>query len=402
MAEGAADVPPDTLLRLLRESPAFATLWASRAISFIGDGVSQVALVLLAARSGPKAVGLVLLANTLPRLLGPVTGAVADRFDQRRLMAGTELAQAAVFTALAVLLPSLALLLPLVALAGLLATVFAPAGKSAVPTLVPPGRLGRANALIGTAFNLQIVAGPAIGGLLVGAFGTRTAFAVDAATFLLSALLLLRLPPLRPDPDREPATLLAETTAGLRYAFITPLPRRLLLATVLMVSFAAMDNVALVFLVQKTFGGSATAYGVVVACFGVGMLAGSILLLRVADRWRADRVLAAGFLTTAVATPATGLAPALGVAAVAQAVAGGANSLEVIATDTLVQQRVPAPLRGRLFGAVSTSAQVGSGVAYAVGGPLVAAVGPRTTFVIAGAGAVAGLGALLPLLASRD
>ena len=78
---------------VLRESPRFRYLWLSRSISATGTGAGRVALVLLAAPSGPGTVTLVLLCTALPQLLGPVAGAVADRVDQRRLLAGCETGQ---------------------------------------------------------------------------------------------------------------------------------------------------------------------------------------------------------------------------------------------------------------------------------------------------------------------
>ncbi len=388
---------------LLRVAPDFRYLWLSRMVSFTGDGIGRVALVLLAAPAGPEAVSLVLLANTVPRLLGPVAGAIADRVDQRRLMAGCELGQAAIYAAIyataTVSRPRLEVLLPLVAAAGLLATLFSPAGKGSVPRLVPADRLTGANAMLTTAFNLQIVAGPAIGGVLVGLAGTSSAFAADAGTFVLSALLLSRLRALPPDAAAS-ATLTADTVAGLRYAARAALPRALVLGTLVFVSFAAMDNVALVFLVQDKLRGSHLGYGVTVAAFGAGMLAASLLLTRFGRRSRAEHLLISGLALTGVFTALTGLAPDVLLAALAQAAAGVGNTLDLVGTDTLVQRVVPPPLLGRVFGAVSTSAQVGSGIAYAAVGFVVAAAGPRTAFVIAGAGTAAGLAILGPALRS--
>ena len=100
---------------LLREARRFRFLWLSRTISATGIGVSRVALVLLASPAGAGAVSLVLLANTLPQLLGTVAGAVADRVDQRRLLAGCECGQGLIFALIAVFRPPVPLLLPLVA-----------------------------------------------------------------------------------------------------------------------------------------------------------------------------------------------------------------------------------------------------------------------------------------------
>jgi MFS family permease len=381
---------------LLRSASGFRALWLSRTVSFVGDGIGRVALVLLAARAGPAAVSLVLLANTVPRLLGPVAGALADRVEQRRLMAGCELGQAIVIGLVAFLLPPLVVLVPLAAVAGLLATAFVPAGRSAVPALVAAADLTRANALLSTALNLQVALGSALGGLAVARAGPRWAFAADAATFVVSAALLSRLDPAR--TGRAPTSLLADTVAGLAYVARTPQPRALVLGLLLVVSFAAVDNVALVFLVQGSLGGSASAYGATQACFGVGMLAASLTLGRARSRRPPSTLLLGGVLATATGTLLTGLAPSVGVVAATQVLAGTGNAAENIANDTLVQRLVPRGMLGRVFGATATAAQAGSGIAYAASGLLLAVVSPRAVFLIAGAGVLAALGVLLPVL----
>jgi MFS family permease len=397
---------------LLREAPQFRYLWLSRTISSTGTGASRVALVLLASPHGPATVSAVLLASTLPQLLGPVAGAVADRVDQRRLLAGCEAGQGLIYAAIAVARPPIPVLLPLVAVAGLLATLFSPAGKSSVPRLVPADRLPRANALLGTALNLQLTAGPAIGGLLVGLAGTSAAFGANAGSFVASALLLGGLGPLPPVPaartgdgsgdgdrhDDRRDGLMSETWAGLRYAARAPVPRALALATLVFVSFAAMDNVALVFLVSRDLHGSAAGYGVTVGAFGAGLLAASLALAAVAGRRPPQQWLIGGIAAGAAGTVGTGLAASIGLASVAQSAAGAGNTADLVGTDTLIQQVVPAHLLGRVFGAVYTAAQAGSGIAYAAAGPLVALTSPRVTFFIAGTGMLGGLLVLIPAL----
>jgi MFS family permease len=383
---------------LLRRAPAFRGLWLARAVSYTGDGISQVAIVVFASASGPAAVGLALLANTAPRLLGPLAGALADRVERRRLMTACQLAQGLVMAVLAALPPALPTLLALSAVAGLLATVFGPAARSVTPRLVDQQDLGRANAMLGTALNLQVVLGPALGGLLVAYGGTRTAFAVDALSFAVSAALLASLPRLRADRrgQRSPG-LLADTLTGLAYIARTPGPRALVLGLLLLVSFAAVDNVALVFLVRDTLGGDVRDYGAVQAAYGLGMLAASVTVTRAFARRSPLALLAAGIAATGAGALLTGLAPAVGMAAAWQALAGAGNAVENIANDTAVQQVVPRHLLGRVFGATGTAAQAGSAVAYAAGGPLLAATSPRAVFVIAAAGVFATLLVLIPL-----
>lgn len=373
----------------------FRVLWWSRAISFAGDGIGRTALVLYAATHGVTAVSLVLLAVALPRFLGPVAGALADRLDQRGLMAVCETGQAAVFGLLALLMPPLPVLVAFVLVSGCFATAFVPAGRSAVPALVPDRDLGRANALLGTAFNIQLAVGPTVGGLAVELGGARIAFAVNALTFLVSALVLTRLPALGNTTVHN--GLWRETVAGLRFVATTPGPRALVVSLFLAVSFAAVDNVALVFLVTELHGSPAD-FGLTQAAYGVGMLAASGLLGFVLGRRSAVALLVGGIGLVSTGAIATALLPALAAVAIAQAVGGMGNGAENIATDTLVQRITPRHLLGRAFGAIATAAQLGSAVAYVAAGPLIGLAGPRGAILVGGIGTGLALLVALPAL----
>ena len=378
---------------LLHQLP-FRALWSARMVSFLGDGVAKTALVLLTARQGPGAVAIVLIAGTLPRFLGPMGGALADRWDRRSLMRMCAVGQALVMAVITAALPPVPVLAVLVAAEASLATAFNPASASCVPQIVDATQLTRANSLIATALTVQVAAGPAIGGLLVGVGGSRTAFAVDAATFLAAAVLLGRLPTL-PPTIAAISGVWASTVDGLRYVGRLPALRSFVAGTLVFVTFAAVDNVALVFLVKDRLGGSATTYGYMQTCFGIGMLVASIFLGIRRRTLAPAPLMLIGSGGTAVGSLLTALAPGLAAAGGAQTLAGIGNGIENVATTTYVQQLVPARMLGRVVGVVSTAGQVGNGLAYAVGAPLVAGLGPRNALIVAAFGAVFGLLILL-------
>jgi MFS family permease len=381
----------DRRASVLRRHRGFRWLWCSRVVSYVGDGVALVALVLhvQAGGSGTQVAGL-LLAVALPSLFGPVAGAIADRVDRRRLMIACELGQAACYAAIAIWLPPYAGLLALVAVANLLARCFGPAASSSVPSLVPDEDLVGANAWLGTALNVQVAFGALLGGLLVAGVGFRWALAVDALSFIASALLLLRVSPLPAEPtDGPPVGFVRTVTEGVGFVAGHPVARAVVLTLFAGVAFAAVDNVALVFLTRRELGGGAAAFGIVSSAFGFGMLAASLTLTRWERLATARAAFVAGWFLTAAGTLATGLAPTVVAVVAAQWLGGLGNGSANVGGDTLLQRTVPAATRGRVFGLASTAAFLGSGLAYAIGGVMVDRIPTRIVFVVASAGVLA-------------
>lgn len=363
-------------LGLLGRNRAYRQLWASRTISLLGDFAATVALVLFVIQTegSGTAVGLLLLVRAGTGLLGPLAGAVVDRTDQRRLMLGCELGQAALVAAIALLLPPFPVLLALFAGVSVLSALFQPAGRSVLPALVSDEELPSANALRGIGANIGYVAGPALGGFLVAGFGIRAALLLDVLTFLLSAALLSRLPALPPVPAETGARagVFRDTWSGLGYVSGHPTARAVTLGLFLVVAFAGLDNVAAGFLAEEVFGMGALGLGLLSSSYGL-----SVLLL--------------GIGLMGVGTLLTGLAPVFLFAVAVQGAAGAGNGLENVANDVLIQRTVPRAMLGRVFGAVYSGASVGENIAYAAGGPLLDLTSARAVYVIAGSGASAAL-----------
>jgi MFS family permease len=352
----------------------------------MGSGAATTALTLYVQETHGTgtAVAAFLLASQAPRLLGPLAGGLADRLDLRSMLIGCDLGQAAIFALIATL-PPFGLLIGLTAATTVLQTAYAPARSAALPTLVAEEELITANALLGIATNLYVAIGPLVGGLLFAAVGPRAALLVNVATFIASAALTRALPPTPPPEEAEPEALLAAAGTGMRFVLGDKVLRTVVISTSLLVSFIAIDNVALVFLARDTLGGSAGAYGIVEAAFGVGMLVGSFSLLR-GSRMGAARLLLTGFLLSTLGTLGCGLAPSIAVLALIEVLTGSGNGVEIVGSETLIQQYVPRGMIGRVYGFTNTFTSFGLGVALVFGGLIVDATSPRTAFLIAAAG----------------
>src|SRR5215217_4474646 len=185
----------DSLLRNVR----FLRLWVGQGISFVGDFVSTVALVILVVdlSESASAVGGLLVARLVPTLASPLVGVLADRLDRRVILVASDLARAILILA-AVFTRDLLVLYVLVFLMGLARTFFNPTIRAAFPSVVGEGDLTRANALISGTFSVSYAVGPALGGLLVAATSVNAAFVLDAATYLISAAFLYLIPLPRP------------------------------------------------------------------------------------------------------------------------------------------------------------------------------------------------------------
>ena len=360
-------------------------------MSFLGDSLALVALMLhVASTTGQAlAVALLLLAGDFaPALLGPLTGTVADRLERRGVMVGCELLQGALVVAVALWLPSLPLLLVLVGLRAVAGQVFQPASRAAVPALVREGDLEPANAAIGVATNGGETLGPLVAALLLPVLQVRGVLLIDAASFFVSALLLGFLPAMAAGGQEAAGprgSFLADAGTGLRYLRGQATVRAVAVGYFAVVACTGIDDVALVFLATGTFGAGATAVGLLLAAVGIGLLAGYALLARSRGRIPLTVLLLAGFAVSSAGNLLTGLAWAVAAAFALQAVRGlGIAAMDVAAT-TLVQRIVPPQLLGRVFGSLYGGIGVAAALAYLFGGLLLDRTTPRVAFVAAGA-----------------
>jgi MFS family permease len=387
----------DSLLRNAR----FLRLWIGQGISFVGDAVSMVALVVLVVQitGSASAVGGALVARLLPTILSPLAGVLADRVDRRRVLVASDLARAVLVLGL-VFARDLATIYILVFLMGLARTIFNPTVRAAFPSVVGGGDLTRANALIAGTFSTSIMVGPVLGGLLVASIGVDAAFLADAVTYLISAILLSTVPLPHPSRDSEEEGFVRELRSGFDYLLGARVPLAIVVGAFLTILTINATVPAEVFLAKETFGTGDAGYGLLVSLWGGGMVLGSAMMAVLGDRINLVLLYFLSIFVGASALVGTGLAPAFVLALGALTVEGVATGIDNVATDTILQKRVPEAFLGRVFSIRFLGYSAGEALAYPLGGLLVDAVGPRSTYLLAGiATAAAGLLVLLALIA---
>ena len=375
-------------------------LWIGQGVSFLGDSVSMVALVVLIVQitGSASAVGGALVARLLPTIASPLAGVLADRLDRRVVLVASDLARAVLALGL-IFVRDLVILYVLVFLMGLARTIFNPTIRAAFPGVVGGGDLTRANALISGTFSVSETVGPALGGLLVATVGVNAAFALDCATYLVSAAFLFRVPLSRPRRD-EDGDLARELKAGFTYLAGARMPLAIVIGAFLTMLTINTTIPAEVFLAKETFGAGDAGYGLLVGLWGGGMVLGSAFMVVFGGRINLSLFYVLSIFVSALALAATGLSPMFVVALGALTIAGIANGVDDVTANTILQESVPEAFLGRVFAVRFFGFSAGEVLAYGVGGAIVDLTGPRYTYLLAGAAtATAGL-LILALLAA--
>ncbi|MCP2168582.1 MFS transporter [Goodfellowiella coeruleoviolacea] len=379
--------------RLLRTVGPLRALFVARVVSYGGDSLSMVALMLHVANTTGQGLAvalLLLVGDFVPSLISPLTGAISDRFDLRRVMIICELVQGVLVLLIALALPPLPLLLTLVALRAIASQVFQPASRSAIPAMVSGRDLETANSAVGFGSNCAEAFGPLLAAALLPFLEVRGVLLVDAASFLLSALVLTRtraMPP-TPDPDADQGSLLTQAKVGLGYILRTPAIRIISLGFCAVVAFNGVDDVALVLLAKENLMSGDSSVGLLLGAVGIGLLVGYALLTRYSTALGMPALLVGGFLVSSAGNFLTGLAWSVAAAFTVQAVRGLGIAGMDVASSTMLQRMVPTSLLGRVFGNLYGSIGVAAAISYVGGGLLLDATDAPATLMIAGGGGI--------------
>jgi MFS family permease len=217
-------------IRLLRQNPAFRNLWYGQLVSELGDWLNSIAiyaLILKLSDSGMAMAG-AMMAKLLPIvLISPIAGVVVDRVSRKTVMIISDLLRCGVVLGFLLVEEQNALWLvyALVIVEISLSGFFEPARSAIIPSLVSKKDLVIANALSGSTWSVMLAFGAALGGVVVHVFGIKTAFILDASTFLLSAWFISKIPAQKISPEKgsPKQTGYQEFVDSLRYLWSEPL-----------------------------------------------------------------------------------------------------------------------------------------------------------------------------------
>lgn len=373
------------MVRLLRTNRELRRLFLAHSISRAGDAFNTVAIVVLVfdlTGSGLGVAGVVMFEVVPVLLLGPIAGLAADRLPRRRLLVSADLLRAALAAALVVSGGSVALIYAVAFGLSTGAVIFNPAASSLLPDIVGDDDVVTANSALWTAAVTAQVALAPTAGVVIGRFGIEAAFAINAATFVASAALLVGL-----RAGRTPAEVVVRGWTGFfdgaRAVGRHPLLRRLAVVQLLASMSAGATGGLLVVLADRWLGVGPTGFGGLLAAIGVGAVLGPVLFGRFVQsgdrRWLFGPFAVRGGVDLTMAA-----LPHATVAASALVLYGMSTSTGMVAYQTTLQTLIPSETRGRAFAFYDVLWNGARLVSLALGGVVAELASVRLVYVVGG------------------
>jgi MFS family permease len=367
--------------------PGFRNLFFATLCSSAGTMLAAVALAIdvqQRTNSGPW-VAAVLVVEFLPTIfVGLFLGPLLDRLERRSLMIAADAIRVGVFVALP-FAQSAGTIVALAAVAGLATGFFRPAIYAGIPNLVPDEELPRANALLQGVENLSWALGPLVGSVLTVASGPSAAYAINAASFLVSLLLVVRIPARLLQSERALSRgHWRDLRDGFSAALSSPSMRAVLVAWGIASLATGAANVAEIFLAKRTFSAGNLGYGLLFSAMGAGLVLGSFLSPKVLSRSGVARTYGGSLTLMSMGYIGAAASPNVWVAAGCTLVAGVGNGVAIACNALLVQRGTFDVMRGRALTFVMSITYVLVGVGNGIGGLLLRQTGPRWIWAACG------------------
>lgn len=372
----------------------FAMLWLGQTVSRLGDSIYKVALAwwVLEKTGSATSMGLVLVFSMLPMLFLLIFGGAAvDRYDRRHIMLASDLLRGLTVAIVAGLAWAGLLEVWHIFLAsfvfGAVNAFFQPAYTAIVPQIIPQELRTSANSLTSLSAQLTSLAGPVLGAVLFKVAGSSLSFALDSASFFISALFLLPLLNLSiPEINKQLARgILGDIRSGIRAVSVLPwLWITVLLAAAVNVTNGGPHQVALPFLVDKSLGGGVGTLGLLGSAAAAGAVISALWLGNYTHIHRKGLYSYLAWMLNGLALALLGFVDSLPVAIGLMVLLGFGNETFGLLWSNMLQEYVPA----EQFGRVASIDYLGSfallPVGYVVAGWLTDLLGPNLVFMIGG------------------
>lgn len=373
----------------------FRHLIVALGASAAGDWIYGTALVIYVYEASGGSPGWVAAAGIFRLLpyvfLSPIAGAIADRFDRKKVMVASDVIRAVLMFALALSAAGkapIAVAIALAFLATVAATPFSPALSGMIPKIVEERDLAAANAGISTIEHTALVVGPVFGAILLLLGSAAPAFALNGVTFLVSAALVMgiRSPGGSRTGDDERVGLRDQLAEGLRAVSSSA-------SVGIPVSFYALaslaygfEMVALVVVAESILDIGAEGVGLLNAGIGAGGVAAAGLSSRFAEDPRSGRILGVSVLCCGIPLAALALGSNVVVACVLAALIGAGNIVLEVITITVLQRLVDERVMARVFGILDSIGVIGILLGSLAAAPLIGVGGIRPALLVIGVG----------------
>jgi predicted MFS family arabinose efflux permease len=386
---------------VLRLGP-FRRLLAAYTLNELAWSFGALALALLVYRRTGSALGstaFFLCTQFLPALISPISVARLDQLHPRVVLSLLYALEAGLYVALGFTAShvSVAIVLVIATADGVIAlTARSLARAATVAVTSEAGLLREGNALANSLFSICFMAGPAIGGVVVVAGGTKAALLVNGAVFVVITATLATARGL-PEPVRAPGPRRGRIRAALAHARERPLIRLLLiLQTTLMLFFTMSIPVEVVY-AQHSLHTGAAGYGVLLSAWGAGAVAGSTIYAK----WRrlpVRELIALGSAFLGVGFVVMAVAPSIAIAVVGSVIAGVGNGIEAVAARTALQEQVEAQWMALMMSFNESLTQAVPGAGILLGGAIATLASPRAALALGGIGGLVVTSAVWVLL----
>jgi MFS family permease len=376
-----------TIRQVLQMKPV-RRLWLAQIVSVFGDFLAIFAVLSYVSfnlHATAAQVTFISVSFMLPfAFVGPLAGVFVDRWNVKRTMIASDLIRAALAVGL-VFAGSLGQIYAILFLLSVVSTFFVPAQTVTLRTIVPREGLLAANALIQQAFQIMRIVSPALAGAMVAAFGAGSCYYLDSASYIFSASMIATLviarEPVLPAKGAHPIkSILNDLMAGMKFIFTHPA-----ISFVIMAMAAGMFAIScfgplIAVYVRDELNATSLAFGIINSLIGVGMIAGTLVMNRFAQKFSKTHLALFGLLTMGLFVLVLAASKTVAAASVSMFGVGIGVIFVFVSAQTLMQGQTPMELIGRVSSTVMSVLSFAQLIGLVFSGSLAQALGITKLF----------------------